>query len=61
MIFVSAIGFFGYSRSSGVVKYEFRHCSVGKIQDGHHLSKVKQYIDILFNTIEADSCFWCLL
>ena len=27
---------------------------MGKIQDGRHLSKIKQYIDIFFNTIEAD-------
>ena len=33
---------FRYARSSGVVRNNFGHCIVGKIQDGRHLSKVKQ-------------------
>ena len=33
---------FGYARASGVFRNNFGHCSGGKIQDGHHLSDVKQ-------------------
>ena len=31
-----------YARASRMVRNNFGHCIVGKIQDGHHLSDVKQ-------------------
>ena len=41
MIVVSTIGFSRYARSSGVVRNNFEHCIVGKIQDGRYMAKVK--------------------
>ena len=46
-ILVSTIGFSGIYPISWWGKNYLRHCIVGKIQDGRHLSKVKQYIGII--------------
>ena len=42
MSLVSTIGFSGIPDLVVFVKNKFRHCIVGKIQDGRHLSKVKK-------------------
>ena len=55
---MSTIGVSGRSsgaRSSGGVRHYLRHCIVGKIQDGRHLSKVKQHIGIILDIIKSDS------
>ena len=54
--FVSTVGF---SDIPDVTRTYFRHCVVGKFQDGRHLCKVKLYIDIFFDRIEADSRVRC--
>ena len=46
---------FSYAWHSDVVRKYFGHCIVNKIQDGRHLCKVKQWIDIIFDRIEAQS------
>ena len=50
MIYVSAIGLSGMPDKKGVARKYLGHCSVGKIQDGRHLSKVKHKIHITFKT-----------
>ena len=60
MILVPTMGFSG---TPDIVVWPERtlgHCTVGKIQDGRRMFKVKQYIDIIFYRIEADSLFWFL-
>ena len=50
MILVSTVDF---SDIPDVTRTYFRHCVVGKFQDGRHMCTVKQYIDIFFDRIEA--------
>ena len=51
-IVVLTIGLSGMPDKKGVARKYFRHCSVGTIQDGRHLSKVEQNIHITFNRMK---------
>ena len=51
-IVVFTIGLSGIPDKIGVARKYFRHCSVGAIQDGRHLLKVKQKIHITFNRMK---------
>ena len=50
MICMSIIGLSGVLDKKGVARKYFRHCSVGKIQDGRHLIIESRFV-ILVSTI----------
>ena len=57
VILVSTIGFSSVPDIVVWAKKNFGHCIVGKIQDRRHFYKVRQWINVIFGSIEADSSF----